>query len=159
MCKRIDLGELPELPKISKRPKVDTLEKFLISAEPNLNEKMQEVEKVWNEFLKIDLGEIPKFPIWTDWWDKDPSEDPTFYKKYTNWIDNNKKFYEKNKKVLEPWSKIFVILWSIYSFDIQLLTNLKFGQFSKSETFGIFQIFRFMSPPIHFYLTQNFSQL
>ena len=105
MCKRMDLGQLPELPTISKKPKVDTLKNFLISSGPNLNQKMQEVEKVWNEFLNLDFGEIPKFPIWTDWWDKNPEEDKIFYEKYTNWIDNNQNFFKKNKKVLEPWLK------------------------------------------------------
>jgi len=101
----MDLGQLPELPTISKKPKVDTLKNFLISSGPNLNQKMQEVEKVWNEFLNLDFGEIPKFPIWTDWWDKNPEEDKIFYEKYTNWIDNNQNFFKKNKKVLEPWLK------------------------------------------------------
>jgi len=103
MCKRKDLGELPKLPNISKRPKVNNLKDYIISGEPNLNDKMKEVEKVWNEFLKLKFGNIPKFPIWTDWWDKNPIDDPPFYKKYTNWIDKNQNFFKENRIVLEPW--------------------------------------------------------
>ena len=60
--------------------------------------------------------QIPKFPIWTDWWDRDGDDTSVtkkdknlseeenndliisrkieFYIKYTNWIDKNKQFYK-----------------------------------------------------------------
>ena len=69
--------------------------------------------------------QIPKFPIWTDWWDRDGDDTSVtkkdknlseeenndliisrkieFYIKYTNWIDKNKQFYKKYQKVFDPW--------------------------------------------------------
>jgi site-specific DNA-cytosine methylase len=49
--------------------------------------------------------EIPKYPIWTDWWDNDFSKQDTFYLKYTTYIDKNRDFYNTHKKLLEPWLK------------------------------------------------------
>jgi site-specific DNA-cytosine methylase len=67
---------------------------------------MKDVENVWDDFLKILIKNnivIPKFPIWTDWWDKDFEEDDDFYQKYKNWIDKNIEFYNNNKSILEKW--------------------------------------------------------
>jgi DNA (cytosine-5)-methyltransferase 1 len=47
--------------------------------------------------------EIPKYPIWTDWWDKDENTDLEQYNKYKNWIDKNKKFYKENSSLLNKW--------------------------------------------------------
>ena len=100
MCKRKDLGELPPLPEISKRPKVDNLSEYIThGGKPNLSKKMLEVEKVWDEFIALGI-EIPKFPIWTDWWDREGTDE-----RYTRWIENNKKFYIENRSVLDPWLK------------------------------------------------------
>ena len=74
----------------------------------NIVNKMKTTEIVWNNFLNICNKNnifIPKFPIWTDWWDKDINNDIITYKKYTNWIDKNKDFYKTNKELLEPWLK------------------------------------------------------
>lgn len=90
--------------------------------------KMKVVEEVWDDYLKIlhmNNIEVPKIPIWTDWWDGDgenttvTKRDPKktdeenddiilerqkeFYKKYKNWIDKNREFYNNNKEDLEPW--------------------------------------------------------
>ena len=55
---------------------------------------MKTTEEIWNTFLNI-LNEnnisIPKFPIWTDWWDSDG--DNTSVTKY-----NNKLSEEENTK-------------------------------------------------------------
>jgi DNA (cytosine-5)-methyltransferase 1 len=132
LCKRNDLGPLPKLPSISKDNRKETsLESIIdkiVNSKYKLSKKLQETEEVWNDFLDIcQVNEIsiPKFPIWTDWWDSDGnntkvtkyndklSEEENkknikeaqekFYKKYTNWIDKNREFYEENKIVLEPW--------------------------------------------------------
>ena len=64
---------------------------------------------------------MPKFPIWTDWWDNDGnntsitkynkklSEEENknkikkaqqdFYEKYKNWIDKNRDFYNTNRHI------------------------------------------------------------
>lgn len=69
--------------------------------------------------------EVPRFPIWTDWWDSDGentsvtkpnknlSEEENeklikkrqkkFYQKYQNWIDKNREFYQDHKKILKKW--------------------------------------------------------
>lgn len=110
MCKRMDLGELPQLPEISKNPKqfltthikdiVDPPEK-----DSEISGKDKEVAKIWNKYIKLlekNNISVPKYPIWTDWWDtKDKKSD--FYVKYKNWIDKNRQFYKDNKTILKPW--------------------------------------------------------
>ena len=132
LCKRKDLGELPKLPSISKSNIKNTNLKDIIDEfvddKYNLNDKLKETEKIWNNFLNICNNNnisIPKFPIWTDWWDSDGNNtsitkynknlsndeneknikiaQKNFYKKYKNWIDKNRDFYNKNINVLKPW--------------------------------------------------------
>ncbi len=110
LCKRKDLGELEKLPKISKENIKETHLKNILEENAdqkyNINEKMKVTQDVWDEFLNIcnkNKIDIPKFPIWTDWWDKDINLDIAVYKKYTNWIDKNQKFYVTNQKLLQPW--------------------------------------------------------
>tara|TARA_B100000900_G_C20597004_1_gene723846 strand:- start:2125 stop:3462 length:1338 start_codon:yes stop_codon:yes gene_type:complete len=132
LCKRKDIGTLKELPKLSKKNiKKTSLESIIeedVDKKYNLSEKLKITEKVWDEFLNIcneNNISIPKFPIWTDWWDSD-GENTTitkydckksqeenkkcikqnqiqFYKKYKNWIDKNRQFYEKHINLLKPW--------------------------------------------------------
>jgi len=132
LCKRKDLGELQELPSITKKNKKSTSLETIIEKKCdekyNITGKMKITEKVWDEFLNILNNNnivIPKFPIWTDWWDSDgdntsvtkykkqltEEENKTnilkaqkdFYNKYKNWINKNREFYEKNKQILQPW--------------------------------------------------------
>lgn len=117
LCKRKDLGNLLPFPTISKSPKtnltrninsiidsenVDYNKKFLLS------NKLQDVEKIWNNFLDILFNEkinIPKFPLWTDWWDNELDLKTDYYYKNKKCIDKNKKFYHENKKTLLSWLK------------------------------------------------------
>ena len=94
----------------------------------NITGKMKVTQEVWNEFLIIlntNHIVIPKFPIWTDWWDSDGNNTSVtkynkkltdeenkssilqaqidFYQKYKNWIDKNRTFYQVNKEILDPW--------------------------------------------------------
>ena len=115
MCKRKDLGDLPIAPIIPKNPKMyltNTLANIIKIEEKDINDtfkisgKLKDVEIIWNNFihvLKTNNIEIPKYPIWTDWWDNDISKDIKFYTKYKNWIDKNRLFYETNKEVLFEW--------------------------------------------------------
>ena len=116
LCKRKDLGELPCLPSISKTPKLSltrSVADFIHESDREYNRrfqltgKMKEVEYVWNEFIRLLIQhsiEMPKYPLWTDWWDIDlATADSAFYTKYTNWIDKNREFYEINRSVLQPW--------------------------------------------------------
>lgn len=113
MCKRRDLGDMPLLPVIPKNPKtyltryiadiicndIATIAKYTIDG------KMKQVECVWNEFIRLCITNdifIPKFPLWTDWWDTDETTVP-FYVKYKGWIDSNREFYMTNKPILEKW--------------------------------------------------------
>tara|TARA_B100000073_G_scaffold296132_1_gene260702 strand:- start:51 stop:1289 length:1239 start_codon:yes stop_codon:yes gene_type:complete len=132
MCKRKNLGALPDIPVISKKNiKKTSLSSIIqqrVHKKYNISKKLQITEKVWNEFLEI-LNEhnidIPKFPIWTDWWDSDgentsvtkydkkksdnenkkivKKKQKDFYKKYKNWIDKNRDFYKNNHDLLNPW--------------------------------------------------------
>ena len=132
LCKRKDLGPLPELPSISKKNiKSTSLESIMedeCDPKYNITGKMKVTQEVWNEFLIIlntNHIVIPKFPIWTDWWDSDGNNTSVtkynkkltdeenkssilqaqieFYKKYKNWIDKNRTFYQVNKEILDPW--------------------------------------------------------
>ena len=132
MCKRKDLGELKSLPNISrslvKPTSLETIIEDNNDEKYKLTSKNKETEEVWNNFLEILMDskiKVPKFPIWTDWWDSDgkgtvvTKKDPklseeenlinikkkqdNFYLKYKNWIDKNREFYNNNKAVLQPW--------------------------------------------------------
>lgn len=114
LCKRKDLGELPECPNIQKNPKkklTKTIKDYIDDIDDDdeiyqLNDKMKDVEKIWNNFIKILIKnniDIPKFPIWTDWWYNELDLENIFYKKYTNWINKNRIFYKDNKKYLKKW--------------------------------------------------------
>lgn len=117
MCKRKDLGDLPTLPKIHKSKGCVQLDSVLCDRDKNkISGKMKVVEEVWDEFVKILVSNsisIPKFPIWTDWWDSDgegTASDTTdkksaFYAKYKGWIDKNRDFYTTNAELLAPWLK------------------------------------------------------
>jgi DNA (cytosine-5)-methyltransferase 1 len=132
MCKRKDLDELPVLPSISKNNiKQTTLEDIIdenVDNKYNLSGKLKETEKIWNNFLGICSSNniiIPKYPIWTDWWDSDGNNttitkynkklsgeenekkikkgQEDFYNKYKNCIEKNREFYTTNINLLEPW--------------------------------------------------------
>lgn len=132
LCKRQDLGDLPPFPELSKKNILETSLKSIVessvSPKYKLTGKLKVVEKVWNEFLQMCIKhniDVPKFPIWTDWWDSDgenttvtkfkkgltqeenearvKEEKGKFYKKYKNWIDKNREFYQSNKKVMDKW--------------------------------------------------------
>lgn len=123
MCKRKDLGHLLLLPNIPKNPKknlTNFITNFIKKDEYEINKKykivgkMKDVEKIWNIFIQLLISnniDIPKFPIWTEWWDniQIPIEpEPAliyqnFYKKYTLWINKNREFYNNNFQILNEW--------------------------------------------------------
>lgn len=113
LCKRKDIGEMPEKPIITKNPKkfiTCSVKDIIINDENNkkyeITGKLKETEKIWNEFIKILIKNnipIPKYPLWTDWWDNSNDENLEFYNKYKNWIDKNKLFYKTNENVLKNW--------------------------------------------------------
>ena len=132
LCKRKDIGELPKLPIITKKnikkTSIETIIEKKCDKKYKITGKLKVTHKIWNKFLKI-LNKnnipIPKYPIWTDWWDSDgnntsitkynknlskeeneiniSNKQKEFYKKYKNWIDKNRIFYIENKEILEPW--------------------------------------------------------
>jgi len=113
MCKRKDVGNLPVRPQIQKSKSGVSLKDILCDHDKNkISGKTKVVEGVWDEFVKILVSNsvaIPKFPIWTDWWDGEgtaqdtPEKKASFYEKYKGWIDKNKEFYSVNKEILDPW--------------------------------------------------------
>jgi DNA (cytosine-5)-methyltransferase 1 len=132
LCKRKDLGELPKLPSITKKnikkTSLETIIENICDKKYNIIGKMKITQQVWNNFLNI-LNQnnisIPKFPIWTDWWDNDTNNisiikynknlseeknkinflksQKAFYNKYKNWIDKNREFYKDNRNILKKW--------------------------------------------------------
>ena len=113
MCKRKDLGPLPPLPPFPTNNKSmlsKTIQDILCdSSETNkykIQDKLKEVETVWNEFIQIlscHQIDMPKYPIWTDWWDNVLDETDAFYQKYKSWIDKNRAFYQEHQAVLSEW--------------------------------------------------------
>jgi len=117
MCKRKDLGELPLLPAIPSKPKLQlttAIKDFIFDTDVDKNEakkykidgKLKSVEGIWDNFIKLLINnsvDIPKFPIWTDWWDNMFQSDDPFYIKYTTWIDKNRAFYQDNIDILKTW--------------------------------------------------------
>lgn len=110
MCKKKELGPLQQLPSINPSPKtaLTTTVCDIIDHEQasELDGKMKTVSIVWDKFIKLIATssiKMPKFPIWTDWWDNDLNSDVDFYNKYTNWIDKNRAFYQENKLLLDGW--------------------------------------------------------
>jgi DNA (cytosine-5)-methyltransferase 1 len=131
LCKRKDLGKLEDFPKIPIIKEITKLSNIIennVDAKYNISTKLKQTETVWNNFIQIlydNKIEIPKFPIWTDWWDSDGNnttvtkkdinktdeankkniikQQKDFYKKYTNWIDKNRIFYKKYFNILNLW--------------------------------------------------------
>jgi DNA (cytosine-5)-methyltransferase 1 len=111
MCKRMDLGELPKLPIFDKTPKksLTCFVKDIIDEnvkDIKITGKLKDVHLIWDNFIKLlyeNNIDIPKFPIWTDWWDNTFEEDDEFYVKYKSWIDKNREFYEEKSNILTGW--------------------------------------------------------
>jgi DNA (cytosine-5)-methyltransferase 1 len=120
MCKRKDLGEMPPLPTIPTNPKrhlTASVSDFICDSEADEHQasritgKLATVELVWDVFVRmmVDGGtRIPRFPIWTEWWDNGAVDQmdgagKAFYAKYTGWICKNRAFYAEHREVLEPW--------------------------------------------------------
>ena len=113
MCKRKDLGELPPLPVIPANPKSNltkSISDFICDKKETekyiIDGKMKDVETIWNSFISILIKnkiDMPKFPLWSDWWDNVFEQNNEFYIKYKSWIDKNREFYNNNKSLLEKW--------------------------------------------------------
>lgn len=116
LCKRKDVGALPERPKARKRAKTSLATVLDHSLSGGLTGKMKVVERVWDRFVRMLVANgvaAPKFPVWTDWWDSDgddtasdtPEKKAAFYRKYSGWIDKNRDFYGNHRSLLDPWLK------------------------------------------------------
>lgn len=111
LCTRVDLGKLPTLPEISKTPKQELtcFVKNMVDeniTNVNLTGKLRDVQMIWNQYIgiiKTHNLDIPKIPIWTDWWDNDFEESDIFYLKYKSWIDKNREFYNDHSDILKDW--------------------------------------------------------
>lgn len=58
---------------------------------------------MWNEFYQgVDL-DIIGFPVWFEWFKKEPSDDFKPWKKRT--IERNNELYQRNKEFIDSWSK------------------------------------------------------
>lgn len=100
------LGPLPPFP----NPLIkETCIKTVLTGEADqyrLRNRHHDAGVIWEEFCEVlrkhEIA-IPRFPIWTDDWDKTLAETDSHYQKYKVWIDKNKVFYESHKEILEPW--------------------------------------------------------
>ena len=131
MCKRQDLGELPDIGRLPKE-RVETALSSIVECDAHAKYKIagkfKETEEVWDDFVCLcgtNSVPVPKFPLWTDWWDGDgegtsvtkyndklsqeenaviiKKRQDDFYEKYTNWIGKNREFYNTNRSFLDPW--------------------------------------------------------
>jgi DNA (cytosine-5)-methyltransferase 1 len=108
LCQRNDIGPLPLLSKLpsAKSQLTSSLKDVLEVGQPStIPKKLVHVESVWNDFLLLLIKHaipIPKFPIWTEWWDR-AEDDSNEYHKYKNWITKNKEWYHLHQAILEPW--------------------------------------------------------
>lgn len=132
LCKRKDLGTLPILPPISNKNKRKTSLQDIVEEKVDqkyrITNKLLVTEQVWDRFLALCTEhniQVPKFPIWTDWWDSDgdnttvtkydknlsdaenkvnvAKRQKAFYQKYKNWITKNREFYETHRRILQSW--------------------------------------------------------
>lgn len=134
LAKLKDIGSLPELPEIGKFRNMSTTltdiiedPEFIVD-KYRLTGKLKVAHTVWSDFINVLYSndiDVPKFPIWTDWWDsngngtavtkKDPKKSDEenkafvqkkqndFFEKYKNWIEKNRIFYQSHHVILEPW--------------------------------------------------------
>jgi len=129
LCKRKDLGTLPilHIDKKNNSCLSDIIEEKY-DQKYNIAGKTLITKNVWNNFLTIiNVNNIvmPRFPLWTDWWDSDGNDTKVtkadkklseaenkvniekkqkeFYAKYKTCIDKNRKFYNDNKTILSEW--------------------------------------------------------
>lgn len=116
---------LPPRPVLPKNPKINLDASLADIVDPEddtdrapMTAKYSETRSAWNGLFEI-LAKanirVPKFPIWTDWWDRDVTTldasqpaSPTmnevdFYAKYQSWIDRNIEFYRAHRAVVGPW--------------------------------------------------------
>ena len=80
-------------------------------AKYSIDGKMKITEKVWNDFLNIlndNTITIPKFPIWTDWWDSD---------------GNNTSVTKHKPKLTEEENKSAICL-AVYVSGVRLIDNI-----------------------------------
>lgn len=136
LCQRKDIGKLPNkplVPKINKTKLKCSINDIIFddveyNSKYTLTKKFKICEKIWNKFIHIlqdNNIDIPKFPIWTDWWDSNGNDtkitkkdeklsdadnnkqikkrQKEFYNKYKNWIDKNREFYKQHITVLKQW--------------------------------------------------------
>jgi DNA (cytosine-5)-methyltransferase 1 len=124
MCVRCDLSlpVCPILPKNPKRLLRNSVDKIIELGDcAPLSDKYMSTRRVWNKFLGIlndNNIEVPKYPIWTEWWDKNLSNldceksatpkmnEVEFYNKYKECINKNQSFYMKNEGVLREWLRV-----------------------------------------------------
>jgi DNA (cytosine-5)-methyltransferase 1 len=109
LCVRKDLHELPLLPIIPKNCKKTLTVNIKDIILPDTYEftiegKLKDVEIIWNNFMQLIIMSgipMPKFPIWTDYWDTEAPK--LFYLKYKSWIDKNVAWYTEHFALLKPW--------------------------------------------------------
>ncbi|MGE0078771.1 MAG: DNA cytosine methyltransferase [Bacteroidales bacterium] len=109
-CVRKDIGELPIMP--SKPSKLQSCDALSVVDTDSRNHKEFRVTKseegiieIWNSFIKNIKGDLPGFPVWTEWFDKEVSQEE--FVMYPAWkqsfIQKNKQLFSSNYKFLSKW--------------------------------------------------------
>lgn len=114
LCKRKDLGELPNFPFDKKQKpesnafsilqsdeEIDDLKKY------KLSKREIAVVELWNEFLGIVKNTLPGFPVWSEWLKELNGYDDVhgFPKWKQDFIYKNSNLYGTNKKAMDKWLK------------------------------------------------------
>ncbi len=109
-CVRKDVGDLPFLPVKPSKPKpcnalsvldVDSRHKRSY----RISKGEESVIELWNKFVKGIKGDLPGFPVWTEYFDKEvPHDELILYPKWKqNFILKNQQLYAENRKFLSQW--------------------------------------------------------
>lgn len=111
-CVRKDIGELPIVPMKPKKLSITDALSILDSCSENhakyqLTDTEIGVIEIWNDFIKNIKGDLPGFPIWTEYFDGDISK--TELNTHPKWkqvfIEKNRQLFTVNQKYLINWLK------------------------------------------------------
>ena len=106
---RRDAPPLPPFPRPTLQP--TDIQSILLKdpeeiANYRLSGRHHEAGQIWEAFCQI-LAQhsiaIPRFPLWTDEWDRERDPQDAFYIKYKTWIDKNREFYTAHESILGGW--------------------------------------------------------
>ncbi len=113
LCKRADLGDVPEFnfqPKPDLKCEVESIlqeDSEIDLKKYNLNKEIIALIEIWNDFIQGLKTPLPGFPVWADrLCELDFNEDLEALPKWKRtFIIKNNDLYEKNKRFIDSWLK------------------------------------------------------